>query len=94
MRDGDFIGFPARTGITHTIINNSDADALLIAGSEASRARNQFFYPFHEQRNREVGALYWEDHPELKLGPHDGMPDALRVKLAGEVERKKKRKRA
>jgi uncharacterized cupin superfamily protein len=94
MREGDFIGFPARTGITHTIVNNSDADALLITGSEASRARNQFFYPFHEQRNRDVGALYWSDHPELKLGPHDGMPDALRAKLAaGGVEEKKKHKR-
>jgi uncharacterized cupin superfamily protein len=82
LKDGDFVGFPAGSGITHTIINNSDADALLIVGSEASRARNQFFYPFHEQRNKDVGPLYWSDHPERHLGPHDGMPDMLRAKLA------------
>lgn len=78
MRAGDFIGFEDRTGITHTIINNSGSDAHLLVGGEASRARNQFFYPFHAARNREVGALYWADHPKRRLGSHDGLPDALR----------------
>lgn len=79
MSDGDFIGWEAGTGITHVLINNADEDAILIVGGEASRARNQFWYPFHPKRNKEVGALYWADHPKVKLGPHDGLPDALRA---------------
>jgi uncharacterized cupin superfamily protein len=81
MGEGDFVGFKSGTGITHTIINNSDKDALLIVGGEASRMRNQFWYPFHPSQNKAVGGLYWDDHPVPKLGPHDGMPDALRAKL-------------
>jgi len=81
MTEGDFVGFKARTGITHTIINNGADDALLIVGGEANRMRNQFWYPFHPSSNKSVGELYWADHPAPKLGPHDGMPDALRAKL-------------
>jgi hypothetical protein len=25
--------------------------------------------------------LFWQDHPKPKLGPHDGLPDALRARL-------------
>jgi uncharacterized cupin superfamily protein len=81
MGAGDFVGFVAGTGITHTIINNSDTDALLLVGSEASRMRNQFWYPYQPSQNKAVGDLYWADHPVPKLGPHDGLPDALRVRL-------------
>jgi uncharacterized cupin superfamily protein len=81
MNEGDFVGFKSGTGITHTIINNSDEDALLIVGGEANRMRNQFWYPFHPSSNTGIGELYWADHPVPKLGPHDGMPNALRAKL-------------
>jgi uncharacterized cupin superfamily protein len=78
---GDFIGFVAGTGITHTIINNSDTDALLLVGSEGSRLRGQFWYPYQPSQNNAVGELYRADHPVPKLGPHDGLPDALRARL-------------
>ena len=81
MQAGDLVGWESRTGITHVVINNSNEDAVLIVGGEASRAKNQFWYPFHPKRNKEVGALYWKDHPKLKLGPHDGLPDMLRAAL-------------
>jgi uncharacterized cupin superfamily protein len=81
LSEGDFIGWRSGTGITHAILNNSDADSILLVGGEASRMRNQFWYPFHPRRNNEVGALYWADHPVPKLGPHDGMPDALRARV-------------
>lgn len=93
MGEGDFIGWEAGIGVTHVLINNSNDDAMLIVGGEASRARNQFWYPFHPKRNREVGALYWADHPKVKLGPHDGLPDALRAAKKAtkkRVTRKKK----
>ncbi|HXL99010.1 MAG TPA: cupin domain-containing protein, partial [Rhizomicrobium sp.] len=81
LGEGDFIGWRSGTGLTHAILNNSDRDAILLIGGEASRTRNQFWYPFHPKRNKEVGALYWADHPVPKLGPHDGMPDALRARV-------------
>jgi len=81
MSEGDFIGWESRTGLNHVLINNSDDDAVLLVGGEASRQRNQFWYPFHPHRNKEVGKEYWADHPVPKLGPHDGLPDALRASL-------------
>jgi len=81
MGEGDFVGWQAGTGITHVCINNSDADAILLVGGEAGRARNQFWYPMHPHRDKETGELFWADHPKIKLGPHDGLPDALRNRL-------------
>lgn len=89
MGEGDFIGWEAGTGITHVIINNSNEDAVLIVGGEANRMRNQFWYPFHSKRNKEVGALYWADHPVPKLGPHDGLPDALRAATSKKTKKRK-----
>lgn len=80
MNAGDFIGWEAGTGITHVILNNSPMEAILIVGGEASRARNQFWYPFHPRQNKAVGELYWADHPVPQLGEHDGLPDAMRKK--------------
>ena len=81
MGEGDFIGWKNGTGITHVIINNSDEDAVLIIGGERSRIVNQYWYPFHRSYNKEIGKAYWADHPKPKLGPHDGMPDALRARV-------------
>ena len=87
MWTGDLVGWEAGTGTTHVVINNSQADAVLIVGGEASKARNQFWYPYHPHRNKDIGALYWHDHPVPKLGPHDGLPDALRASLPASARR-------
>ncbi len=81
LGEGDFIGWEAGTGITHAILNNSDEDALLLVGGEASRQRAQIWYPLHPHRDKETGEAFWADHPKPKLGPHDGMPDALRARV-------------
>lgn len=81
MTEGDFIGWRAANGIAHTIINNSKTDALLLVGGEASRMHAQVWYPLHPHRDKETGAMFWPDHPKIKLGPHDGLSDAMRVKL-------------
>ncbi|HEY5336863.1 MAG TPA: cupin domain-containing protein, partial [Rhizomicrobium sp.] len=78
---GDFVGFAAGTGITHTIINNSDADVFMLVGSEGSRLLGQYWYPCQPSQNKAIGGRYWADHPVPKLGPHDGLPDALRARL-------------
>jgi len=89
MGEGDFIGWEAGTGITHVIINNADEDAILIVGGEAGRRHNQYWYPTELWYNKEIGESYWADHPKVKLGPHDGLPNALRVQL----KKKKRNKR-
>ncbi len=81
MREGDFVGWRGGDGITHVVINNEDEDAVLIVGGEASRWRSRCWYPYHPHRHREMGENFWHDHPVPKLGPHDGLPDALRAKL-------------
>jgi uncharacterized cupin superfamily protein len=81
MGEGDFVGWRGENGITHVIINNSDEDALLVVGGEASRSRSRVWYPYHPHRQMEIGDNYWEGHPVPKLGPHDGLPNALRAKL-------------
>ena len=81
VTEGDFTGWRGGTGITHVMINNSEADAVLLVGGERSRAVNQFWYPFHPSRNKEIGKTFWADHPVPRLGPHDGLPDALRARV-------------
>lgn len=78
MGEGEFVGWEAGTGITHVIMNNSNDDAILLVGGEASRSAGRCWYPFHPHRKNEMGANFWADHPIPKLGPHDGLPDALR----------------
>ncbi len=94
MDAGDFIGWEAGTGITHVIMNNSDEDAVLIVGGEAGRRNNQFWYPFHRAYNKEIGALYWADHPVPKLGPHDGLSDAMRAAAKAKPKPKAKAKKS
>jgi uncharacterized cupin superfamily protein len=81
LGEGDFVGWEAGLGVTHVILNNGDEDAVLLVGGEASRMRNQYWYPYHPSRNKAAGANYWADHPVPKLGPHDGLTDALRARV-------------
>jgi uncharacterized cupin superfamily protein len=87
MTEGDFVGFEARTNITHVLMNNSDADALLLVGGVASRAKGQVWYPLHPHRDKETGDGFWHDHPKVRLGPHDGLPDAMRARLPAAVRK-------
>jgi uncharacterized cupin superfamily protein len=83
MRPGDLAAFPAGTGITHCFLNNSEHDVLLIVGGEASKRDNRIYYPLHPQRRDQLPpSEWWDDVPKHELGPHDGMPDALRGRVA------------
>lgn len=73
---GDFVAFPAGTGISHTFVNNSDKTAILLVGGEATKKSNRCFYPLHPERNEEIRKknFLWEDFPHRSIGPHNGMP--------------------
>ncbi|WP_348652870.1 cupin domain-containing protein [Polyangium sp. y55x31] len=83
LEPGDAVGFPAGTGIAHTFINNTEEVVRLLVVGEANKRWNRIVYPLHPARNAEVGEYAWHDVPRRELGPHDGMPDALRRRRAG-----------
>ena len=85
--EGNCIGWRSALGVTHVCINNSDEDTLLVVGGEASRYRSRVWYPLHPHRDKETGDNFWHDHPKLKLGPHDGLPDAMRARLPAAVRK-------
>jgi uncharacterized cupin superfamily protein len=79
MRPGDLAAFPAGTGISHCFLNNSEHDVLLLVGGESAKRDNRIYYPLHPQRRNDLpSSEWWEDVPKHRMGPHDGMPDALR----------------
>ena len=80
LQPGDFIAFPSGTGISHTFLNNTNVNALLLVGGEANKQQNKIFYPLHPERNEEMKAkdCLWDDHPERAIGSHDGLPDKQR----------------
>jgi uncharacterized cupin superfamily protein len=79
MVAGDLAAFPAGTGIAHCFINNGDREALLLVGGDAAKPGSRITYPLNPSRRSDMPAKYWwSDAPVRSLGPHDGLPDALR----------------
>jgi uncharacterized cupin superfamily protein len=81
LRAGDAVGFPAGTGISHTFLNNTEAEVRLLVVGERPKPENRVFYP----RNPDRKALrkdWWDDHRERELGPHDGLPNLVRAAKA------------
>lgn len=75
MRAGDFAAFPAGTGICHTFINDSDAEATLLVGGERTKPENRIFYPLNPERRPQVKPEeWWDDILLAPQGPHDGKP--------------------
>jgi uncharacterized cupin superfamily protein len=78
LKPGDGVGFPAGTGLAHTVLNNTDSDVRVLVVGEASRQRSRIHYPMHPTRNAEIGKRHWKDIPERVIGPHDGVPNKAR----------------
>ncbi len=74
-RAGDLVAWPAGTGIAHTIMNNGERDALLLAGGQANIAGSRITYPLHPGRQADMSwSQWWHDAPSRRLGGHDGRP--------------------
>lgn len=80
LQPGDGVGFPAETGITHTVINNTNENVRLLVVGDANRSDNKCYYSKHPERNEAIKDFCWKEIPKRELGPHDGLPDALRSK--------------
>jgi uncharacterized cupin superfamily protein len=84
MVAGDLAAFPAGTGTSHCFINNAAAEALLLVGGEANKTQNRIVYPINPSRRMDLPErAWWHDAPARSLGPHDGLPDALRAAAPG-----------
>lgn len=73
MVAGDLAAFPAGTGIAHTFVNNSERQAILLAGGERSRGKSRIAYPHNPDRRQSVGERWWDDAPKRRVGawpPH------------------------
>jgi uncharacterized cupin superfamily protein len=75
VRAGDFIAFPAGTGICHTFINDGDRDALLLSGGERGKSDSRIFYPLNPERRSDIPwSSWWHDVPVGPQGGHPGKP--------------------
>lgn len=76
LSPGDFVAWPAGTGICHTIMNNTKENCLVMVGGETYNPKNKIYYPLHPKQNevRKTRGDLWEDWPIRKLGPHNGIP--------------------
>jgi uncharacterized cupin superfamily protein len=81
LAPGLLVGWPAGTGIAHTLINNSDAPVRLLTVGEASRYNSRIAFPLDPQVQAGFArhGKDWTDPPIRTLGPHDGLPDAARA---------------
>lgn len=75
MKPGDLAAFPSGTGIAHVFINDTDKDAILLVGGEATKEGNRIYYPLHPHREQDMKPnMWWHDAPRAELGPHNGEP--------------------
>jgi uncharacterized cupin superfamily protein len=79
MQAGELAAFPAGTGISHTFLNNSERDALLLVGGESGRRDSKIYYPLNPERRGQLAwSQWWDDVPKRVMGSHDGRPTKAR----------------
>lgn len=75
LKPGDGVGFLPGTGVSHTFINNTDADVRLLVVGDTSRKDNKIFYPLNPEREKQCEGYWWEDVPMQEMGKHNGLPN-------------------
>jgi len=71
LREGDFVAFPAGTGVCHTFLNNTEREVRLLVGGEKSKPENRVHYPLNQDHER-ARSDAWTDVEPRALGGHDG----------------------
>jgi uncharacterized cupin superfamily protein len=79
---GNATGWAPGTGHAHCLINDTDKPVRLLTIGETSRNINQCAFPVSPDiaAKAKKEKFLWEDAPTLKLGTHDGLPNATRGK--------------
>ena len=78
LRPGDAVGFAPGTGLSHSFLNNTDADVRLLVVGDTDRDENRIYYPRNPEREP-LRPDWWSDAPRRDLGDHDGLTDAWRA---------------
>jgi uncharacterized cupin superfamily protein/RimJ/RimL family protein N-acetyltransferase len=81
LKVGDFVAFPAGTGITHTFLNNSLSTVRLLVGGDQIIKTNKINYPLHPARNESMKQQdrFWENAPTVLKGTHNGEPEKTEI---------------
>ncbi|MEZ4742901.1 MAG: GNAT family N-acetyltransferase [Bdellovibrionota bacterium] len=94
---GEFVGFPSNTGLSHTLINNSNEPVVYICvGETAEFLDEKINYPLNPLRNKECerNGWLWVDAPLHEIGPCSEKPfqplkNHLSLELAAKEDFKK-----
>lgn len=77
LKEGFAVGFPAGTGIAHTVINNTDSEVHLLVAGEKTKKENLCAFPINPEL-KETSGIWWSNPPIHPLGPHKGLPGPIR----------------
>ncbi|MCE9523392.1 MAG: cupin domain-containing protein [Alphaproteobacteria bacterium] len=82
LKPGDTAGWPGRDGMAHCLINNTGKPVRMLTIGEASRYNSKIHFPLTRDMDEWLtkNDKLWIEPPKRKLGPHDGLPDAVRGK--------------
>lgn len=79
LAPGDAVGFPAGTGLSHSFLNNTEGEVMLIVVGDRPLPANRILYPVNPEQ-KAVRNDWWHDAAERPLGPHDGLTEARRAR--------------
>lgn len=81
------VGFPAGTGIAHTVINNTQEEVHLIVAGDITKKDNLCYFPMNPEL-KNTCQIWWDNPPVHHIGPHNGLSgpvnDTDKAKLPGE----------
>jgi uncharacterized cupin superfamily protein len=63
LNEGDCVGFPAGTGIAHSVLNSSSEEVRILVVGEANKRSNLVSYPINPERMVARGRQAWTDAP-------------------------------
>ena len=62
-----------------THVYPQSVEAMGLVGGEPGKPHNRIFYPVNASRKQDLPlSEWWGDVPAQQMGPHDGLPDAVR----------------
>src|SRR6202000_1266038 len=88
LSEGDGITLNARTGLAHTLINNTNKDVRLFVMTEAFRRNSKATHPLDpsgEENLRKMN-MFWADAPKRKLATNNGEPGSNVGRKKGKLD--------
>ena len=88
LNEGDGVTFNVRTGLVHSLINNTHRDARVFVMTEPFLRSAKVSHPLDDalQESLKKSNMFWADAPKRKLGPNDGKPGSLHGRRRGKPD--------